>query len=105
MLPRATNDATIHSANQYTNSMSSVWVIMAKPAQSSANRKALWQHWLVLIASLIYILSPIDALPDFVPIAGWLDDGAAALLMATEIAQMLRGRREDETDEDTDRLS
>lgn len=56
----------------------------------------------MLIASLIYILSPIDALPDFVPIVGWLDDGAAALLMATEIAQMLRERREDKTNEDTD---
>jgi uncharacterized membrane protein YkvA (DUF1232 family) len=67
---------------------------MAKPAQSSA-RKAPWQHWLVLIASLIYILSPIDALPDFVPLAGWLDDGAAALLMVNEIAQLRR--RDDET--------
>lgn len=74
---------------------------MAKPAQSSAH-EAPWQHWLMLIASLIYILSPIDALPDFVPIVGWLDDGAAALLMATEIAQMLRERREDKTNEDTD---
>jgi uncharacterized membrane protein YkvA (DUF1232 family) len=68
---------------------------MPKPAQSTA-RKAPWQHWLVIIASLFYILSPIDALPDFVPIAGWLDDAAAALLMASEIAQMRR-ERQDET--------
>jgi uncharacterized membrane protein YkvA (DUF1232 family) len=58
------------------------------------------------MASLIYILSPVDALPDFVPIAGWLDDGAAALLMANEIAQMMRERRhDDETGKDTDRPS
>lgn len=75
---------------------------MAKPV--NANRKAAWQHWLVLIASLLYILSPVDLLPDFVPIVGWLDDGAAALLMASEIAQMLR-RRDDETSKDADRLS
>lgn len=68
-------------------------LMMAKPV--SANRKSTWQHWLVLIASLMYILSPIDALPDFVPIAGWLDDAAAALLMVNEIAQLRR--REDET--------
>ncbi|NJO78674.1 MAG: DUF1232 domain-containing protein [Cyanobacteria bacterium RM1_2_2] len=78
---------------------------MPKPIPSSPNRKPSWQHWLVVIASLFYILSPIDALPDFVPIAGWLDDGAAALLMASEIAQMLRERREDETNEDTNHLS
>lgn len=73
---------------------------MPKPASSPPNRKPSWQHWLVIITSLFYILSPIDALPDFVPLAGWLDDAAAALLMVNEIAQLRH--RDDETGEDTD---
>jgi len=40
----------------------------------------------VLILALLYILSPIDLIPDFIPVWGWADDlvvgvgaGAAAL--------------------------
>ena len=40
----------------------------------------------VLILALLYILSPIDLIPDFIPVVGWADDlavgvgaGAAAL--------------------------
>jgi uncharacterized membrane protein YkvA (DUF1232 family) len=31
---------------------------------------------IALIAGAIYILSPIDLIPDFIPILGWIDDGA-----------------------------
>lgn len=41
---------------------------------------------IVLILALLYIISPIDLIPDFIPVAGWADDlvvglgaGAAAL--------------------------
>ena len=40
----------------------------------------------ILILALLYILSPIDLIPDFIPVVGWVDDlavgvgaGAAAL--------------------------
>jgi uncharacterized membrane protein YkvA (DUF1232 family) len=29
-----------------------------------------------MIAAAIYILSPIDVIPDFLPLIGWMDDGA-----------------------------
>ena len=29
-----------------------------------------------MIAATVYILSPIDVIPDFLPIIGWMDDGA-----------------------------
>jgi uncharacterized membrane protein YkvA (DUF1232 family) len=37
-----------------------------------------------LILNLIYIISPIDFIPDFIPVIGWIDD-IVALLIAISI--------------------
>jgi uncharacterized membrane protein YkvA (DUF1232 family) len=40
---------------------------------------------LILLLALLYILSPIDLVPDFIPVAGWVDDvvvGAGAAYFA-----------------------
>ena len=31
---------------------------------------------IALVAGILYILSPIDLIPDFIPVIGWMDDGA-----------------------------
>jgi uncharacterized membrane protein YkvA (DUF1232 family) len=33
----------------------------------------------ILILALLYILSPIDLIPDFIPVAGWIDDAAVGI--------------------------
>lgn len=33
-----------------------------------------WQTLVMIVAGLIYFIAPIDALPDFIPVAGFLDD-------------------------------
>jgi len=33
-----------------------------------------WQTLVMLVAGLIYFLTPVDAIPDFIPIAGFFDD-------------------------------
>ncbi len=36
----------------------------------------------IITGAIIYVVSPIDAIPDFIPMAGWLDDiGVIALAM------------------------
>jgi len=37
-----------------------------------------------IILNLIYIISPIDFIPDFIPVIGWVDD-IIALLIAISI--------------------
>jgi uncharacterized membrane protein YkvA (DUF1232 family) len=45
-------------------------------------------RWLIVAGSLIYLLSPIDISPDFLPIVGWIDDGILATLLVTELSQI-----------------
>ena len=45
------------------------------------NKKEL--SWIFLILAIIYILSPIDIIPDLIPVLGWGDDfivGALAVI-------------------------
>lgn len=37
----------------------------------------------------MYLLSPIDFLPDVFPVLGWIDDGLIATLLVSEISQMV----------------
>ncbi|PSN16612.1 hypothetical protein C7293_01990 [filamentous cyanobacterium CCT1] len=51
-------------------------------------------RWVVMGASLIYLISPIDISPDLIPVVGWIDDGVVATLLATGITQVLLDRRQ-----------
>ena len=43
---------------------------------------------LATIAAVLYVISPIDLVPDFIPILGWLDDGLISILLL-KLAQKL----------------
>ncbi|MBE9118728.1 DUF1232 domain-containing protein [Lusitaniella coriacea LEGE 07157] len=46
-------------------------------------------RWLIIAGTLIYLISPIDIAPDFIPIIGWIDDAIIATMLATELSQLL----------------
>jgi uncharacterized membrane protein YkvA (DUF1232 family) len=51
------------------------------------DRRVPWRSRIALGAALVYLVSPIDLVPDFVPVAGQLDD---ALLLALVLGHLLR---------------
>lgn len=48
----------------------------------------------VMAASLVYLLSPLDISPDVFPVVGWIDDGVLVTLVAAEMGQLVLERRQ-----------
>lgn len=46
-------------------------------------------RWWVMLGTIIYLISPIDIAPDFIPVLGQLDDVMLAGLFFTELSQMM----------------
>lgn len=46
-------------------------------------------RWWVVAGTVLYILSPIDIAPDFIPIIGQLDDVVLITLLVSEVSQLL----------------
>lgn len=58
-------------------------------------------RWWIIGGSLLYLLSPLDISPDFLPIIGWIDDGMVATLLVAEVSSLLLDRLKASKTEDT----
>lgn len=59
------------------------------PAYLTDSDVSIWKKLAVLVG-VLYVLSPVDAVSDFIPVVGWLDDlgvlGLLYLFMMHELA-------------------
>ncbi|HIK12439.1 MAG TPA: DUF1232 domain-containing protein [Oscillatoriaceae cyanobacterium M33_DOE_052] len=46
-------------------------------------------RWWIILGTLVYLLSPIDISPDFLPIVGQVDDIALLTLLVAELSQIV----------------
>ncbi|MBD2185518.1 YkvA family protein [Aerosakkonema funiforme] len=46
-------------------------------------------RWWLILGSLLYLFSPIDIAPDFIPVIGLIDDAAIMTLLVSEVSQLL----------------
>lgn len=46
-------------------------------------------RWFLIGGTLLYLISPIDIAPDFIPLIGWVDDVAIAGLLVAEVSQVM----------------
>jgi uncharacterized membrane protein YkvA (DUF1232 family) len=51
-----------------------VWAMLRNPAAPAMAK-------LVALLSVVYIISPVDLVPDVIPILGWIDDGVVSILL------------------------
>lgn len=49
-----------------------------------------WAKKVTAVGSLVYLISPLDAVPDFIPGGGLLDDVAVILFVAQMLAESLK---------------
>ena len=66
---------------------------MRPPSRQSSGSPI--QRLFLIIVYLIYILSPVDLIPDVAPVVGWLDDAVAAIMLVNE----LTGRKQKDNSE------
>ncbi len=49
-------------------------------------------RWWVVLASVAYIVSPIDIAPDIFPVIGWIDDSVVIGLLVAELSQVISAK-------------
>lgn len=62
---------------------------LVKDYWSGNYREIPWWAISAVVAALLYVLSPIDLIPDFIPVVGYLDDAAVVAVCLRMVEQEL----------------
>ena len=66
-----------------SNPLRAAWGMMQRTVEVFLSRKTPWYVKLALVGGLLYIVSPYDLIPEWVPVFGVMDDLALAALLIT----------------------
>jgi uncharacterized membrane protein YkvA (DUF1232 family) len=51
-----------------------VWAMLRSPAAPLSSK-------VIAVLALLYIVLPVDLVPDFIPVLGWIDDGVMTYIL------------------------
>ena len=54
-------------------------------AQQPLKSQAKWKRVIIALLAIIYVISPLDLIPDFIPVIGWLDDLGVLVWAARQV--------------------
>ena len=54
-------------------------------AQKPLKSQAKWKRVIIALLAIIYVISPLDLIPDFIPVIGWLDDLGVLVWAARQV--------------------
>ena len=54
-------------------------------AQQPPKSQAKWKRVIIALLAMIYVISPLDLIPDFIPVIGWLDDLGVLVWAARQV--------------------
>jgi uncharacterized membrane protein YkvA (DUF1232 family) len=63
---------------------------MVRDYASGAYREVPWHAVAMAVAAILYFLSPVDIIPDFIPVAGYVDDAVITGLVMGAIRESLK---------------
>jgi uncharacterized membrane protein YkvA (DUF1232 family) len=93
-------EATREKSEKHAGVLRSLWTDFwtlwrfVRAWRDGAYQKMPWKSIVVAIAGLFYFLDPIDIIPDFIPVIGYLDDGVVLAFVARTIHADLENFRE-----------
>ena len=54
-------------------------------AQQPLKSQAKWKRVIIAVLAMLYVISPLDLIPDFIPVVGWLDDLGVLVWAARQV--------------------
>jgi len=85
--------SVLEKANKHRSELRSFWddlqalVRLVRAWASGEYRKVPWRTVAVAVGALLYVLDPLDAVPDWIPGIGFVDDAA----VVTALVASMRG--------------
>lgn len=98
-----TKSKTLHVGEDNTSFLENLNTLkrMVKAFKQGYYKEIPWRSFLLVVAGLIYFVSPVDFMPDFLPILGFTDDVAVILWIFTSIKSDIENFKSWETQKST----